>query len=396
MPVMKAWFKFNIAPHVRNLYAHVDKKQFEPATASLRSIEQAIHRIQAEDLNDTCQRDLELIKRMHGNLTGMVEEIAPPPPPVGIPRPTGMQNCAFNTLFQILMHVPSLITNISKQENCAALVPLISSYRQAQTQQNPVAHDVDMQQFRKWTHDELSASSDSQEDVYDILQFLLEKSGMRLNIALKNQRTMYQEPTVRLSLLESQSFDDLMRDGFFDERTEKGIPLKHQFFGSPEMFVVQADRCYQSGEIQGHDRAVKLLDVPTIFKLDATHTTDGRDETYTLRGVAIGGGLHGGHYIALLPRPDGWYLINDAEVQQISTEKAEQLLQTGYLFFYEKTDLENAQQQILPFHSCEQIDVNPISLLTPPSKAPNRTCCSNFVVAAIMTLFVTTVITSLV
>lgn len=270
--------------------------------------------------------------------------------PTGIHRPPADMNCGFNALFQCVMNTKHLPDNILMRRNgiCKALTPLVNLYNEAQVYGCSIAEGLDTNVLRRWTAPAVSRSSSEQEDAFDIWQELADKLKIRPVIEQTVRRRLYEpsttvirEPAIRLKLTEkARSFSDLIEE-FFNTGSDDGARIERRFQEAPEVLVVQADRTdWSQGPVGQHNLSTPLRSIPEYFKTKSSWMAERRPPAgYALKGCVIQRGtLDGGHFISLQRKPDGWYLINDADVSKVTSSEAKGLLETGYLFFYEKAD----------------------------------------------------------
>jgi hypothetical protein len=378
---LKQFYELNLKPEVEMAFEAVNNEEETLAQLKLVEFDQEFANLRAAFPDE--EQSIKQIEKFQSKIIEKVtlgEKVDIHPnemidaAPVGIKRPFGYMNCAFNSVFQSMMNTISLTNTISQEESEAAkqLNPLAKIYTKAQADSNSVAEGLDAQKIREITAPELQIDQPEikgsnpirQEDAHDIWRTLAYQIGVECKIEQTcrqsqsenpSEPTEITEPGIRLDLYKKdENFKDLM-DGYFDETTENGQLIHKRFKKAPDTLVVQANRLSWSPDKGEYLRNTEILNVPETYTVPKKSTPLGEGKLdYQIKGCVIQhGSSKGGHYISLQKKPDGWYVVDDQKVKMVSNSEAKQMLKKGYLFFYEKKDVKPAKPLETPIKKTE-------------------------------------------
>ncbi len=259
--------------------------------------------------------------------------------PVGINNEGG-NDCWADAVFQLIMNAPHIARRILNDPK-SKFAPLIRKYYDAQMSAQKVS-GVDSQAARKVL---LPGSGQEQSDAAEGLSNLLSTTGFGFNIyeelttpkGEKEGREQFDpEPILPLALARNYATIQELVDSRFAPETV----TDHKEFNNKttKLDVAPDDLVIQVSRVQGKkDYSIEQAE---RFTLSSKSTRfNEHDSTYELTGCVIHNGKTGksGHYVAVIKKPDGWYLTNDSVVTKLKDHEAREWLKRGYILHYAKS-----------------------------------------------------------
>lgn len=286
---------------------------------------------------------------------GREMEIKPHPLLLKELAPAGIRNasanCWANSIIQFFSMAPSITRYLFSlsHDRCSAFVSLLQNYYKAQVQAKEVADTVDSQLLRvsldnvpKSVHEHVCAGQGI-EEIFDKAGF---QYRMQQEYHSKSGVSITEPPGIQridLDLMTpARDFKKLFFD-FFTTPLEEGTLKMLKFVDPPEDLIIKALRYGQQGvnnDFSGRDIRDDISGIPEQFELPKEFTVANRQGIqYELNGCIIQrGSLRSGHYVCLVKKKDGWYLMNDSSRELISKEEANDYFKQGYFFLYSKIE----------------------------------------------------------
>jgi hypothetical protein len=282
---------------------------------------------------------------MHNEMQRAIQGAAPVNtyPPIGIAN--AGSNCWANAFLQVILNA-DIDTSGS-----APLQAAQAGYRTAQLLGHLLARGTDSQAIRK----ALPTASDRvhvQEDVSTAFEHFLSSIGMDTpleqtvetrmrghngDLLQKSSNTQQtRESLLKFPLIEGHNFETLFGSTFkYDSEDDHGFDVK--LMATPDNLFMQAVR-FNFGASAAKDNTL-IQEVPEMLVMPKERIKDGQaDELYELKSCIIhtGDNLNSGHYVTLVKKPTGWYLVDDAQTRKVSADELTSLLAQGYIFHYGK------------------------------------------------------------
>lgn len=259
--------------------------------------------------------------------------------PVGINNEGG-NDCWADAIFQLIVNAPHIARRILNDPK-SKFAPLIRKYYDAQMSAQKVS-GVDSQAARKVL---LPGSGQEQSDAAEGLSNLLSTTGFGFNIyeelttpkGEKEGREQFDpEPILPLALTRNYAtIQELVDSRFAPEPV-----TDHKEFNNKttKLDIAPDDLVIQVNRVQGKkDYSIEQAE---RFTLSSKSTRfNAHDSTYELTGCVIHNGKTGksGHYVAVVKKPDGWYLANDSVVTKLKDHEVSEYLKKAYVFHYAKS-----------------------------------------------------------
>ncbi|NGX45930.1 MAG: hypothetical protein K940chlam2_01110, partial [Chlamydiae bacterium] len=295
------------------------------------------------DLIAQCSAHMQLHMEMQRAVAGI--EPVNTYPPIGLANSGA--NCWANAFLQTLVNA-DVDTSAS-----APLQTAQEGYRAAQLQGSLFAQGVASQKIRE-AHPTASNRSVMQEDVATAFEHFL--STVKLDVPIEEKietrvrgrdgeltqattttRTT-RESLLKFPIVAGQDFEALLGTTFkYDSEDDHGFDVK--LMEAPKNLFLQAIR-FNYGAGAGKNNGL-IQNGPEMFVMPQEYVkdSDGR-ELYELRSCVLhlGDSLNSGHYVTLVKKPSGWYLVNDAQTRKVEDDELPSLLAQGYIFHYAKAE----------------------------------------------------------
>lgn len=256
--------------------------------------------------------------------------------PVGTPNLGN--DCPTISILGFIANNPDL-ANLFLNDPKSKFAPFIRSYYDAQMNGQKIS-GVDSRAARQVL---FPGSGRAQCDAAEGLRNLLSTTRFGSNIyeefttpkGEKEGREQFDpEPIMPLDITRNYATIQELVDGRFAT-----VPVtEHRKFNTkttkldvaPNHLVIQVNR------VEGKkDYSIEQAETITLSS-QSTRFND-HDTTYELKGCVVHSGKdNSGHYVAVVKKPDGWYLTNDSVVTKLKDHEAREYLKRGYIFHYAK------------------------------------------------------------
>lgn len=358
---IEAFKQHNIDPLVRLINEDIRIDDRWNAERVLKAIHECI--LNAEAIFPDAREDIQLLRRLQTNLKGRVtsipNDVYPTDTnvhplemqgfaPVGIINgliPQHGNNCALNAWLQLFANNPILARKIQghRNGNCKVLALLLKGIYAAQQVGRRIA-PIDSQELRIELFPNTDPEQQEQLDAAEILECIQERT--------KNQLGRI----IQFEISRNPTFTEL-----FNTQMDK-----KKFEEAPEDLLIQARDAYNKDTL--------IEGIPEAFKLRTQDTESGQENAYyelTNCILHLGSTAKAGHIIALVKKPEGWYLMNDEQRELISDQAASDLIKKASILNYRKIDQEAFQKfdqkasQKKPSRCCGAVMGSIISLAKP-------------------------------
>ncbi|MBS0629739.1 MAG: ubiquitin carboxyl-terminal hydrolase [Verrucomicrobia bacterium] len=296
------------------------KAIYEDALANLASLDELSKTLKGRLQN----RDLKPLE-----VTKYAAEMAP----VGIVNEGG-DDCWANAAIQLLANAPTAAKSILDNPEKRRGFPFLKSYFESQMHAKPVS-TISSQAVRR----ALLGKVKGQQDAAEGLRGLMANVGFGFHIYEElsskkgdGREQAEPEPMIQLDIPKSGStVQTLVNQAFAPAILEDSSTKTTQLEYTPDDLFISVNR------VEGKKNYE--IDQTEQFTISSKFTRwNEPDIAYELKGCIVHLGKTGksGHYVALLKKPDGWYVANDSKVTKLSDQQAREYLKMGYVFHYAK------------------------------------------------------------
>jgi len=265
-----------------------------------------------------------------------------PGQPVGINN--GGNNCWANSDLQLVLNNPELEAKFS---NHPAFTHIFTEYRRTQAARSTICGNLTGKEARAHLVS-LGApvgGGCSQEDAAIAFETML---GSHNGLPFYSFRQSvngrapieHREPMIALPMESGATFQQLF-DAFFFYVAAEGDSVRKQFNTAPQTLVVQLRRFTHQRTATGDFVSVKNnteRDIPLTLTVSRDKSIDRREATYECNGfnVHLGTSLAGGHYVAYVKKPDGWWYCSDSNVRKAPLHEVEAEKRQAYVCTYRR------------------------------------------------------------